>query len=211
MKKIGALVLFIISFIFVWEGYRYFDFRTKNAVSNAAFVRSHFLSPLSFKTGGKIIALLKEEGENVKKGEIIAKIDAIDYILKKKELQEETKAISYKIESLKIKKEKIKKDLDLKILIAKNSFKEIINQKEALVYALDAQKEKLKKVSKDESRFKNLYNEKLIPKSKYEEIKTKKNFLSNIVAAKEKEVYAIQKRILNAKTEISLLKIVMLL
>jgi len=54
LKKIGMLIIVIMVIVFGYKGYGYLEFRSKNAVSDAGFVKSDSLSILNFKVGGKI-------------------------------------------------------------------------------------------------------------------------------------------------------------
>ncbi len=65
-------------------GYDYLSYRSNNAVSDAAFVRSESLSIVNFKVAGEITLMSKKEGDSIKKGELLAKIDSKDFIIAKK-------------------------------------------------------------------------------------------------------------------------------
>ncbi len=162
MKKFGSILLTILILIFSYIAYEFISYRVKNAVSDAAFVRSDSLLTLNFKVGGKIKELLKKEGESVKKGELIALLDDNDYKVALKRIEKEIEALKLKKEELKTKKERIKKELDINENMSRNSilaFKKKIN---SLSHKVKSNKERLKKISLDEKRFKALLKKKLI-------------------------------------------------
>ena len=54
-KKIGSTVILLLVLLFVWMGFNYLHYRSENAVSDAAFIKSDRLSVLSFKVDGKVV------------------------------------------------------------------------------------------------------------------------------------------------------------
>ena len=111
MKKIGMFVILLMVVVFGYMGYDYLTYRSKNAVSDAGFVKSDSLSILSFKVGGKISKLTKQEGDSIKKGELIAKIDDSDFQIAKSKIQNSINSISNNIEALEYKNKRLKKDI----------------------------------------------------------------------------------------------------
>jgi len=55
---------------------------------------------VSAEANGKLLAFSVEEGKNIKAGEIVAIIDTVDFVLKRKQLIAQKKAISSKIENI---------------------------------------------------------------------------------------------------------------
>ena len=207
MKKFGSILLTILILIFSYIAYEFISYRVKNAVSDAAFVRSDSLLTLSFKVGGKIKELLKKEGESVKKGELIALLDDKDYKVALKRIEKEIEALKLKKEELKTKKERIKKELDINENMSRNSilaFKKKIN---SLSHKVKSNKERLKKISLDEKRFKSLLKKKLISKDEYERVLTEKNSLLELIKSGEIEIKSLKKDLLNVKDKLKLAKI----
>ena len=99
-KKIGTIIILSLILIFAFIGFQYTFYRTKYAVSDAAFIRSDELSFLSFKVGGKVIKLFKKENENVKKGEVLAKIDPVDFEIAKERALKELNSLEKQIKEL---------------------------------------------------------------------------------------------------------------
>jgi len=63
-KKIGSTLLILIVAVLLIVGYRYISFRSNNAVSDAAFIKSDSLALLSFKVGGKVERVFVDENHN---------------------------------------------------------------------------------------------------------------------------------------------------
>jgi len=63
MKRFGSLLIISLIAFFAYLGYDYLTFRDKNAVSDAAFVKSDSLMIVSFKVDGKIEKMTKKEGQ----------------------------------------------------------------------------------------------------------------------------------------------------
>ena len=85
MKK--KIALFIFIFLLIAGGYLLFEyimFNKKYVESNAVFVKSDSLTFLSFKLPGKIEKIYVKEGQNVNKGELLAKLDTKALKLEKK-------------------------------------------------------------------------------------------------------------------------------
>jgi len=71
MKKIGSIIIALLIALSAYIAYGYIIYRTDNAVSDAAFVKTDSLFNLGFKVGGRVVALTKNEGDRVKKGQVI--------------------------------------------------------------------------------------------------------------------------------------------
>ena len=204
MKKIGSVLLIILILIFSYIAYDFITYRTKNAVSDAAFVKTDKLLTLGFKVSGKIIKLYKEEGDGVKKGEILAKLDDEDFKVALKRVQKEIESLNLKIKALKEKRHRIKNELDIDKNIAQNRIDSLKEKIDALNFKISANLQNLKKLSLDEKRFKKLLKENLISKNEYENIKTKKESLKDLIEAQKKELLAADFELKNLKERLNL-------
>jgi len=108
MKK-NKIVLIIFAILIIGSIValiKYIVYTNHYVSSNAVFVKSDTLVNLSFKLPGKIEKIYVNEGDNIKKGEILAKLDTKDLIIKQKALKEDINSLKSKIEATKIQKEK---------------------------------------------------------------------------------------------------------
>ena len=85
MKKKIAIFIFIVLLVISVIGlYKYIEFNKHYVSSNAVFVKSDSLTFLSFKLPGKIEKIYVNEGDSVKKGELLAKLDTKNLEIQKK-------------------------------------------------------------------------------------------------------------------------------
>ncbi len=182
-KKISTFIIILLIVGFVIMGYRYISFREANAVSNAAFIKSDRLAILSFKVEGKVVSMQKSENEEVRKGEVIARIDPVDLITSKKRIEENLNSVKQKTEALKLKRERIKNSLLLQSSISKSDTKVIEKEIDALEYEIKASKATLLKLQKDDKRYENMLKNRLIAKGDYESVHTQKTALSERIKA----------------------------
>jgi len=151
---------------------RYINFTNHYVSSDAVFVKSDTLTNLSFQLPGKIEKIYVNEGDNIKKGELLAKLDTKTLLIQEKELNKTIKSLSEDIQALMLQKAKLENDIadnnDL-IKIQINKLDKLINAKK---YQIEANKIKLAKLKKDYFRFKTLYHENRISAEKYDTVKT---------------------------------------
>ncbi len=215
MKSIAKILLILLILVFAFLGFDYVMYRTHNAVSDAAFVRTDSLVWLSFKVSGKIDELTKLEGDSVKVGELLAKIDTKDFLVAKEKVSHQIEALDRKIQAQQIKSQKIAKDIALKkneIAIKKEKLHLAIK---AANYEIEAMRVQALQQRRDLKRLQNLYRKNLIQKEKFELASTKLATLQNSIAAKETQLQilqkdlddvAVQERLLeNSKNEVKLL------
>ncbi len=205
-KKLGSFIVLALIALFAFWGYKYVSFREKNAVSDAAFIKSDKISFLGFKVGGKVTQIYFKENGYVKKGELLAKIDPKDFLIAKDKIINQIEALSKKIQLLKNRKERVKKTLQLKTSISKMDEKSIDSKIKSLKFKIEALKAKEEKAKKDTLRFKKLLEKRLIAKSDFENVKTnlkvlqkeidsiKENLNSLFIAKKKaKKAYLLSK------------------
>ncbi|WP_457592615.1 HlyD family secretion protein [Hydrogenimonas sp.] len=191
-KKTGTVLILILVLIFGYAGFEYFHFRSANAVSEAAFIKSDCLANLTFKVDGKVTKMLKDENEPVKKGELLALIDPTDLNVSKKELMHRIEGLANSIEAMKMKKSRLKESLSLKTSIAGSDMESLSMKIESLEYRIKAAETKLKKLEKDTARYASMLEKNLIASSDYETIRMKRDSLSDEIRGMKKEYRALQ-------------------
>ncbi len=207
MKKIGTVFILLLIAVFTYIAYNFIQYRTKNAVSDAAFIKTDSLLTLGFKVGGKVLYMAKKEGESVKEGELLAKLDERDFKTAAARVKKEIEAINYEVKRLKVEKERLKNSLETNRGI-KGADKEMLLAKiEALKREIEAMEAKYEKVSKDERRYKALFKSKLIPKSRYEDIKSQKSYLYKSLLAQKARLKALETEVKKALLAIKLVDI----
>ncbi len=206
MKKTGSIILIFLIILFALIAFNYVSYREKNAVSDAAFVKSDSLLTLSFKVGGKVINLTKKEGDEVKKGELLAKIDDRDFKIAKEKIDRQIEAMEDKKASLEIEKEKIERDISLKLDILRNDKSKLSKNIEAFKFEISSLKAKLSQAKRDKERIKSLYKNRLVQKRKLEDFQTKVDILSDTIKAKEAKLNALKIDLKNLDKKIEMTK-----
>lgn len=203
-KKKAIIVLSILTVILVVLLIRFIYHRIKYAVTDAIFVKTDRMIYLSFpKITGRIKALYKNEGDYVKKGEVVAELDCNDYEAKVNQLENQLKAQKEKTDSILIEKSWLEGDITYR-------YEKALREREQLRAQLDSIKAQrlatlaqLKLTEKDVERYKKLYEEHLISKRDLEGIETQSNVLKNQVASLSAQEESILRKISALDKEIA--------
>jgi membrane fusion protein (multidrug efflux system) len=116
--------------------------------------------------------MYKEEGDKVKKGEILAEIDPTDYLLQLQKIKDNIKSLEYKKQSLEEKKNRIKQEIEKNIKIAQISLKENGELKKSVEAQIQGIEANLSQLERDKKRYEILVQKDLAPKIKLENIET---------------------------------------
>ena len=193
MKKKIALITFITLILLgVYGLYKYIVFNKNYAESNAVFVKSDSLTFLSFKLPGKIEKIYVKEGENVKKGELLAKLETKELEIQKKELLANIKALEDKIKATEIQKDKFSSDIETNLKLLNNEKSKLQKNIEAMAFAIDAMRYKLDKLKNDYKKFQKLYQQGKVSKEKYDSIKVAYYSLKDQISSQERKFDALQ-------------------
>jgi membrane fusion protein (multidrug efflux system) len=196
-KKIALFTFILLILIGVYGLYKYIVFNKNYASSNAVFVKSDSLTFLSFKLPGKIEKIYVNEGDKIKKGELLAKLETKELEIQKKELVANIKALEDKIKATKIQKEKLTNDIDTNLKLLENEKDKLQKNIEAMAFSIDAMRYKLEKLKNDYQKFKRLYLQHKVSKEKYENVKVAFYSLKDQISAQERKFDAL---LLNNKT-----------
>ncbi|EDP73716.1 HlyD family secretion protein [Hydrogenivirga sp. 128-5-R1-1] len=208
-NKIGIIVVLILIAVFAVIAFKWIKHRMEYVITDAVFVETNNLSNISFKrVSGKIIKFYKKEGDKVKKGEILAKIDPKDYVLQLEKIKKEINSLIFKKQALEEKKDRINKQIDKNIQIVKISLKENKKLQDSLLSQIKGIDSRLSQLKKDRERFLNLVNKDLAPRRKLEEIETNIDVLSSQKEAllAKLEQLKLQKQSLNEKVKLTKIK-----
>ncbi len=206
LKKIGMLIIVIMVIVFGYKGYGYLEFRSKNAVSDAGFVKSDSLSILNFKVGGKIDKLLYKEGDSVKKDILLSSLDKRDFLVALKKVQNSIASLRNKILALSYKKEKVSKDINISKIIATNDIKAFKSKIISLRLSIKSNTTKLKQLRKDTMRLKKLSMKKFVSGDKFEQSKTALKSLKEQILAQKEELNSAKFKLDNIKEKLNLIK-----
>ena len=192
MKKNIVLIIFGILIIgTIIAVYKYISFTNHYVSSDAVFVKSDTLTNLSFKLPGKIEKMYVNEGDKIKKGEILAKLDTKDLEIQKKELLQNINALDEKIKATTIQKEKLSNDIKENINLINTQIKKLEKLIQAKAYAIDAKRYHLDKLKRDYESFSKLFKEKRISREKFDKVKTGYFALKDEIKADEKTLQSM--------------------
>jgi membrane fusion protein, multidrug efflux system len=162
----GVVVLVAL---LVW----FIHFRLRYAVSDAVFIRTDSLATLGFdRVSGRILKMVKKEGDPVQKDEIIARIDDEPYRLEARRLEAEIRATHKKQEEQKLLLERLRKETELNIKIASAKVIQLKKQKKAMDAKAASIQALINQLARDRQRFETLYKAKVVAKQKAEDIST---------------------------------------
>ncbi len=195
-KKLGffvfiVLALFFLSWLiyFLWHRYHY-------AVSDAVFVKADRFIYVSFpKVNGKLKKLYKNEGDPVKKGELLAEIENKDYALKVAQLEKALKAIKDQENALKFSIKQLKREIALRVEQLTEEKQRIKDAEKAQLYNIKGLEVRLSQIKKDEKRLKKLYKDGLVSVHDLEEIQTQKKELENQISSAKAQLLSIKKQL----------------
>ncbi|RUM68722.1 MAG: EmrA/EmrK family multidrug efflux transporter periplasmic adaptor subunit [Sulfurospirillum sp.] len=204
MKKFGTVLLLILALGFAWMLYSYLSYRSNNAVSDAAFVKSDAIYTLGFKVGGKIDHMLFTEGQKVSKERTIATIDPTDYQITKERLEHSIKALEANLGALREKRKRIFAELGIKTDISKNNISVGDEKEKALRFKIRAMQAQLQKAQRDRARYRKLLTQKLISKADFEKADTAYKTLHDQIDAAQKELDSYIKSLHNVHSSYKL-------
>jgi len=203
-KKIAVLVLVVLIVLLGIGLVKYIEFNENYSSSNAVFVKSDSLTFLSFKLPGKIEKIFVNEGDFVKKGQLLAKLETKELELKSDSLKHQISALKNKIDSMVLQKEKLQNDIQNNLLINQNMLSKLNESIEAKKFAIEAKKSQLNKLASDYQKFKRLYLQRKVSEEKYKNVKSAYLALLNEIKADEKLLDAMKydKKILMLKANL---------
>ncbi len=197
---LGVLALVIFTIIFVVHRMHY-------AVTDAVFVRTDSLVNLGFDhVSGRIIELSKKEGDNVKKGEVIARLDDRSFKNRLDALKARLRAEQKKKEELKLRLLRVEKELELNQRIAMQSVDELSKKKASLEQRAKALEVVIEDLKRDNERYTNLFKKGVVPKKTLESITTKLKAQKREYLSTLKEIDAIKASIKKAEENLNLAK-----
>ncbi|WP_457599957.1 HlyD family secretion protein [Hydrogenivirga sp.] len=166
-RALGLVILLVLTAVLLVVGVRWVHYRLTHAITNAVFVESETFTKVAYKrVAGRIVKLYRQEGDRVKKGEALAKIDDRDYRLKLEELQKQIERIGKEMEALRIKAEALREEI-------RSEVRAVGAQVEAVQKQIDALRVRMSLLKRDRDRFQRLHAEGVVPSRKFEEIDTR--------------------------------------
>uniref|UniRef100_A0A7V4JQS5 HlyD family efflux transporter periplasmic adaptor subunit n=1 Tax=Thermodesulfobacterium geofontis TaxID=1295609 RepID=A0A7V4JQS5_9BACT len=194
-KKIGFFILIALAFFFLCWLFYFLWHRYHYAVTDAVFVQADNLIYVSFpKVNGRLVKLYKNEGDWVKKEEILAELESIDYALKVAQLEKALKEVENQQSALGFNIVKLEREIPLKIDQLMRQKDRLKEEEKAKLYEVEKLKARLTQIRKDKARYEKLYKDGVISAHDLEEIQTQEKELENEISSTEAEFLAIKKQ-----------------
>jgi len=166
-RLFGLLFLILILSILSVFGWRWIHYRLTHSISNAVFVESDSFTNVAYKrVGGRIINLYKEEGDRVRKGEALAKLEDRDIRVKLEEVKRRIERLEKEREALKVKRRSLEEELREREGALRAKLEEVKKEIESLKVRID-------QLRRDRRRFEDLYKKGVVPSRKLEEVETR--------------------------------------
>jgi membrane fusion protein (multidrug efflux system) len=171
---------------------RFIRHRLAYATTDAVFIRTDSLVNLGFdKVGGRITVMNKNEGENVKDGEILATIDDLQYRLDVTQLEAELEEARNELAKRKLSRDRLAKETGLNEEIARDE----VNRVQAEMAALEARAASvaamIAQLERDRKRYVELAKAKAVEARKVEDINTELTARSEEQDALRKQAQAL--------------------
>ncbi len=207
-KNIAIFIVIILLVIFGFFSFKWIKHRIEYAITNAVFVESDEMSNVGFyRVSGKIIKLFKEEGDFVKKGDVLAKLDDKDYKIELEAVEKKLESLNFKKQEIEKKIQRVKKELQINEAVAILTDREIDKKIESLnqnVKEIDA---RIDQLELDRGRYERLFDKGLLPKRKLEEVETNLKVLKEKKNSLLKNIEQLQVAKEKAKENIKLAKV----
>ena len=205
-RKIITVIFAVLIIGSLYALAKYIHYTSHYVSSDAVFVKSDTLTYLSFQLPGKIKKIYVNEGDKIKKGQLLAKLDTKDLQIQKKEINFSINALQNSVEAVLIQKEKLQNDINANLDLIKNSLSKLESNIKAFEYAINAMKVKKIKLKEDYKRFLNLFKQGKISKEKYQGVKTAYFALVNEIKSNQAKLQALNltKKDLSIKRKLAL-------
>lgn len=194
-RAAGLLLLLLFTLSFILVGIKWLHYRLTHAITDAVFVESETFTKVAYKrVSGRIEKLFKEEGDKVKKGEPLAKIDDRDYVVRLQELESTIDQVRREREALQVKAKALREELRRSMELVSLEAKAVQKQIDSLVV-------KKELLERDRERFEKLYAKGVVPSRTFEDVDTNLRSLDKEIAALEAKKVATlsQRKVLEAK------------
>ena len=208
MKKIATVFLLVATIgVLVFLGLFVLK-RVRYAVTDAVFIRSDTIVHLGFdNVSGRLIEVRKIEGDPVKKGEVIARIDPTPYEERLRGLRARLLSEEHRLGELGLKLKRIKKELLQGERISREKVLELEKKKDALMSRERALKAVLDDIQRDKGRYERLFKDGVVSRKRFELVSTKYEAKKNELNALKKELKALDAAISGAKEALLLSRI----
>jgi membrane fusion protein (multidrug efflux system) len=170
-RVIAAFILIICAVVILLFTIRFVRHRMAYAVTDAVFVQTDSLVSVGFnRVSGRISVINKKEGDRVRKGEVLARLDDTSYRLAVEELGARLEAARKSRQAKDFFLQRLKKETRLNEEIAASRLTELEKRKEAMSSTYDAAQVEIEQLKRDNKRYQDLLPTKSVSHSQAEDI-----------------------------------------
>jgi len=196
MAGVALIVLATIHFV---------RHRMAYAVTDAAFVRTDSLVSVGFsRVSGRIETVARKEGEAVKKGEILARLDDTTYRLTVEQLEARLAATQKKQQAKDLFLQRLRKETVLNEEIAQARVEELTRQKAARLSEVEAIQVEIEQLQRDSDRYQLLLTTKAVSHSQAEDVATRLRARKLAKQALQQQVAALAASLVTARRQVEL-------
>ena len=198
--KAKVAIFLILGIIFLISmAVRFIHHRMAYAVTDAVFVSTDSLISVGFnRVSGRLQKMVKQEGDPIGKGEVLAVVDDSVYVLRRDHLASELAEASSELSTRRLYLDRLTREVALNESIAKGQVEELSRQTASLHAKAASVEALIQQADRDQQRYAALYNSDVISSQQLEKATTD-------LTSKEKEKKALdeQAAALNDSTSIA--------
>ncbi len=168
------------------------------------------------KVGGKILRILVDEGDEVRKGELLAELEseqlrarlrralaALEFAKESlKAKRREVNTLKEKLRSLEIKRSILMDEVSLNVDVAKKRKEIALKEIERLRHRKEELSARYRKIKRDLERYRDLHRKGVVPKSKLEEMETQERIILERLKAMDRSIGELVDRLSLAELEL---------
>lgn len=186
-RKIAVIILILLIIILIIGLFRFIHHRLNYAVTDAVFVASDSLTEIAFeRVGGVVMEMKVKEGDAVKQGELLIKIDPKHYQLTVDRLAAETQFSAEKMAALQLKRQRLQREFELQTKLRVQDIGRIGKEQQAASAHVASLQARITQLQRDQQRFTRLFAQQVIPRQKLEQVTTQlESAQADLVALKQ--------------------------
>ncbi len=206
-RQATAVVLVIGILAVLLLTWRFVRHRMLYAVTDAVFVGTDSLTTVGFdRVSGRVKALTKTEGDSVKKGEVLGKLDDTPFRLEVEQTRARLEAAKRRMRAKRLALSLMEKEVRLNIARAREAVLELKGEKRSIEAKIKASGARIRQMELDHKRYLRLLEQGLVPRRRFEEIETALTVEREQKKALAAGLDAIQARIEQAGKRLELAK-----
>lgn len=172
-RRVAVLILILLIMVLAVGLFRFIRHRLEYALTDAVFVASDSLTEIGFdRVSGVLTELPVNEGDRVKKGQLLARIDPQRYRLEVKKLAAAVQTAVEKRAALQLKRQRLQQEFELRTKLATEEIRRVGRQQQAAAAKVASLQARIDQLQRDHQRMVNLFAQQVIPRQKLEQSST---------------------------------------